>query len=303
MPGSFNMAATMTDYWGHWKYNREDAGLQGLLARVPYYGIWDDHEVVNDFGPLHDTRTVPPYTPGIHLMPLGLKAMLDYNPILPADNTPDRLYRSIRWGKHLEMVILDTRQYRDANFMVENAAAPKTLLGREQVAWLKRTLRESDATWKLVVSSVPMSIPTGSAAAAGRDGWANYQQTSGFELELLDILRYMQQNGIYNVLWITTDVHFSEVFQYTPFADAPEFQVHEVVTGPLNAGVFPNAAFDTTLNTVSLFRHPLTAPANYEGAKRSFNFGLARIDEHGWLTTSVNDLTGAPLYELTLSPR
>jgi alkaline phosphatase D len=140
-------------------------------------------------------------------------------------------------------------------------------------------------------------------APPGGDGWANYQQTSGFEIELLDILRYMQQNGIYNVLWITTDVHFSEVFQYTPFADAPEFQVHEVVTGPLNAGVFPNAAFDTTLNTVSLFRHPLTAPANYEGAKRSFNFGLARIDEHGWLTTSVNDLTGAPLYELTLSPR
>ena len=69
--------------------------------------------------------------------------MLDYNPILPAGNTPERLYRNFHWGKHLEMFLLDTRQYRDANFVAGSAAGPKTMLGREQVVWLKDALKKS----------------------------------------------------------------------------------------------------------------------------------------------------------------
>ncbi len=89
---------------------------------MPYYTIWDDHEVVNDFGPLHDTR-----------------------------------------------------QYRDANFEADNAAHPKTMLGCEQIVWLKDALSQSQATWKLIVSSISMSVPTGSSESRGRDGWANYE--------------------------------------------------------------------------------------------------------------------------------
>ncbi|MGH8488076.1 MAG: alkaline phosphatase D family protein [Gammaproteobacteria bacterium] len=301
--GRFEPAATLPDFWAHWKYNREDRGYRRLLAGMPYYAIWDDHEVVNDFGPLHDTRTNAPYTLGMHLIPMGLKAMLDYNPILPAGNTPERLYRSIRWGKHVEMFILDTRQYRDANFVADNPRIPKTMLGREQAVWLKDALKKSDATWKIIVSSVPMSIPTGSPAAAGRDGWANYRQPGGFEYELTDILRYLQQNGMYNVVWITTDVHFSEVFRYAPFQDDASFRVHEIVAGPLNAGIFPKAEFDTTLRTESLFRFPTATPADYAEAKRMFNFGLIEIVENGKLVASINDLNGVALYELVLDRR
>lgn len=272
-----------------------------MLARMPYYAIWDDHEVVNDVGPLHDTRNTSPYAPGVHLLPMGLKAMLDYNPILPADNTPARLYRSVRWGKNMEMFILDTRQYRDANFAADNAQSPKTMLGREQVVWLKDALKTSDTTWKIIVSSVPMSIPTGSA---GRDGWANDQQTGGFEYELRDILRFMQQNGMYNVVWITTDVHFADVFRYTPFEDDPRFQVHEIVSSPVNAGIAPNAAFDTTLGAESLFRYPSTKPTDYEQAKQMFNFGLIKIAKDSKkLVASINGVKGTPLYELTLHAR
>jgi alkaline phosphatase D len=293
-------SATLNDFWAHWKYNREDAASQRLLARMPYYATWDDHEVINDFGPLHDTR---PTAPSLHLMPLGLQATLDYNPILPARNTPNRLYRNVRWGKNLEMFILDTRQYRDANFEEDDPAAPKTMLGREQVAWLKSTLKRSDATWKLIVSSVPMSIPTGPVGpAAARDGWANYDTDKGFELELLDILKYMQQNTVGNVLWITTDVHFSEVFRYTPFPDHPDFQVHEVVTGPLNSGVLGKPDFDKTLGTESLFRS-VNAPKTWADAKKAFNFGLVRIATDGSLKVSVTDINGASFFDLTLMPR
>ncbi|MGH8602839.1 MAG: hypothetical protein ACREXR_08755, partial [Gammaproteobacteria bacterium] len=80
----------------------------------------------------------------------------------------------------------------------------------------------------------------------------------------------------------------------------PAFQVHEIVTGPINAGIFPNAAFDPTLGTVSLFRFPTTTPANYEEAKQMFNFGLIKIAQDGRLTASINGIDGAALYELPL---
>ena len=304
IPGNFERAATLPAFWAHWKYNRGDGAYRTLLGKLPYYAIWDDHEVVNDFGPLHDTRSTPPYTAGVHLLPLGLQAFLDYNPIAEHPQTPQRLYRSVRWGKHVELFILDTRQYRDANLTPDDTARPKTMLGREQLVWLKQKLADSDATWKIIVSSVPVSIPTGFPPELGRDGWANFDQNSGFENELLDILRYMQQRGMRNTAWITTDVHFAEVFRYTPFSDDPEFKVYEFVSGPLNAGLFPNRAYDTTLNTESLFFFgPSGDVTRYEDAKPWMNFGLARVDEHGKLSVSLRNVQGASVYEVTLDPR
>lgn len=306
IPGDFTPAADMANYWAHWKYNRADDTYQALLAQTPYYAIWDDHETVNDFGPLHDTRDTAPYTPGVHLLPLGRAAFLDYNPIAENPATPDRLYRSIRWGKHLELFILDTRQYRDANLTEDNADLPKTMLGREQLVWLKEQLKASDATWKVIVSSVPMSIPTGYPPEFGRDGWGNFDQNTGFEYELLDILRFMQQEGMYNTAWITTDVHFAEVFRYTPFGDAPDFQVHEFVSGPVNAGLFPNRDFDATLGTESLFFYGPDDSANvttYAQAKPWLNFGAMSIDQNGVLNVSIRDVNGQAVYQTTLTPR
>ena len=294
-------AADLATYWAHWRYNRADWASQRLLESTSYVGVWDDHEVVDDFGPLNDTRSTPPYTPGVHLLPIGLEAFLDYIPIAIAPNTPKRLYRSLRWGKHVELFVLDNRQYRDANAATDSPDRPKTMLGREQLTWLKESLAASDATWKVIVSSVPMSIPTGFPATAPRDGWANFGGTTGFEQELLDILRFMEQHGVVNTVWLTTDVHFAEVFRYTPF---PGFVVHELVTGPLNAGIFPNADVDQTLNPLVLFGpRPAVAPTTWNGAKDAFNFGTVEVDRGGRLTATIVNTAGETLYSLTLMPR
>ncbi len=306
VPGAFVPSADLANYWAHWKYNREDDAYRRLLAKTAYVAIWDDHEVVNDFGPLHDTRDTAPYTPGEHLLPTGLQAFLDYNPIAENRLTPERLYRSIRWGKNLELIVLDNRQYRDANSENDDDKLVKTMLGREQLTWVKETLRTSDATWKVIVSSVPMSIPTGFPAANGRDGWANFDQDSGFERELVDILKSLHAQGERNILFITTDVHFAEVFRYTPFTADPTFQVHEVVTGPMNAGLFPNRNFDASLGTESLFFYgPASADAvtDYAQARQWMNFGNVRIDADGRLSVSVIDVDGNPVYTTTLTPQ
>jgi alkaline phosphatase D len=306
VPGGFGPAPDLAGFWAHWRYGRADAASQRLLASTSYVGVWDDHEVVNDFGPLSDTRSAPPYTPGVHLLPIGLEAFLDYTPIAVAANTPKRLYRSLRWGEHMELFVVDTRQYRDANAAEDSADRPKTMLGREQLTWLKESLAASDATWKVIVSSVPMSIPTGFPPTGGRDGWANFDQATGFEQELLEILRFMESKGIQNTIWITTDVHFAEAFRYRPFSSNPGFVVYELVTGPLNAGIFPNRDFDPTLNPeVLTFFGPPTAEAvtTWDEAKRWFNFGTLEFDRDGELTAEIVNTAGQTQFSLTLTPK
>jgi alkaline phosphatase D len=274
---------------------------------MPYYAVWDDHEVINDFGPLTAAG----------LLPDGLQAFLDYNPIMPGKNTPKRLYRSIRWGKQLELFILDSRQYRDANFAGDDAAKPKTMLGREQVVWLKEELKQSNATWKVVISSVPMSIPTGAFpdAKIGRDGWAGVGNVdaatgleTGFEHELLDILKFMRDHDIGNSVWLTTDVHFAAGYRYQPFTDDAAFQVHEFASGPMSAIVLPDPGADPDLHPTQLFVH---APGSigevvggsYALAKSFFNFGLVDIDDQGKLTVTIINALGDEIASETLLPK
>jgi alkaline phosphatase D len=302
LAGTFGPAVDLAGFWAHWRYNRADPASRRLLASTSYVGVWDDHEVINDFGPLTDVGTAPPYPPDLHLLPIGLRAFLDYTPVASAP----RLYRSLRWGRHLELFVLDTRSYRDANYAPDSPQDPKTMLGQEQLAWLKERLARSDATWKVIVSSVPMSIPTGFPPTNGRDGWANFDQATGFENELLDILRFMAEHGVDNPVWITTDVHFAEAFRYAPFREHPDFVVHEIATGPLNAGIFPNRNVDPTLNPEVLFFHGPASPADvtsWDQAKRWFNFGTLEIGAGGDLTAEVVDTAGEPQFSLTVEPR
>ena len=305
VPGDFDKSASMKDFWAHWKYNREDDGYRKILARMPYYAIWDDHEVVNDFGPYEDRRDVAPYNKDRHLMPLGRRAFLDYNPVRGIPHFPNRLHRTIRWGRHLEVFILDNRQYRDLKSGTDNPDRMKTMLGKPQREWLKESLKASDATWKFVVSSVPISIPTGWPPEDGRDGWANFDQDTGYENELLDILGFIRGKGVRNLIFITTDVHFAAAFRYTPFEEEADFQIYEFVSGPLSAGLYPNREYDTSLGTESLFFYgpeTIDSVKTYEEAKKWMNFGAALINERGYLTVTFNNVQGSVLYHMKLAP-
>jgi phosphodiesterase/alkaline phosphatase D-like protein len=155
-----------------------------------------------------------------------------------------------------------------------------------------------------------MSVPTGFPATAPRDGWANGNQNTGYEHELIEILRFMQSHGIDNTTWITTDVHFAEAFVYHPFANVPEedpnhdpdFTVNELITGPMNAGIFPNTAFDATLNPERLaFFAPDPAPTTWAVAKHFFNFGELDITRAGSLTMRIINSEGVVEFERTLT--
>ncbi len=66
-------------------------------------------------------------------------------------------YATIRWGADLQIWVLEGRDYRSPNNMPDGP--DKTILGPEQKAWLKQTLTESDATFKLIFSPTPIVGP------------------------------------------------------------------------------------------------------------------------------------------------
>lgn len=303
MQGNFQQSAAVSQFWSHWSYSREDAGFQTLLSRVPYYAVWDDHEVVNDFGPESDMRDTAPYRAGVHLIPTALRAFLDYNPFVLPRELPIRLYRSVRWGRHLDMFILDTRLFRDPNKQDDDPEHPKTLLGTQQLAWLKKGLAASDATWKIIVTSVPLSIPTGHPPENGRDGWASGDGKTGFEQELLGLLDHLRKQHVRNVVFIAADVHFATALRHRPFKDDPAFVVHEFVAGPLNAGLFPREELDPTLNPERLLYFGPDRPVEtWSKARNWMNFGLVDIDRRGTLRFAIHDVSGKPVRQLTLKP-
>jgi alkaline phosphatase D len=221
-PGSDFIASTLDDYRAKHRYQRGDAVLQRFLNQVPVYAMWDDHEVRNNFSGPHEPQ-----------MADGRQAFLEYWPIATPFEDPHRLYRRFRWGKDLELFMLDTRQYRDRN--AEPDGPTKTMLGAAQREWLLRSLSESTATWKLIATSVPLSNPKkGTALVPGNDSWARAEDGTGFETELRGILDVLLKQSVRNVVWLATDVHYAQVNEYDPDGDSVT-DFREFICGPLSA--------------------------------------------------------------------
>jgi alkaline phosphatase D len=287
VPGP-GVARDLGGFWAHWRYSREDSALRRLLAAATYYAAWDDHEVANDAGPRN--------TSGPALLLLGRQAFLDHHPIRGA------LYRRFRWGQHLELFVLDTRSDRDANAAPDRLDGIKTMLGPAQRAWLEEGLAATDATWKVIVSSVPLAVPTGTTA---RDGWADGGGPTGFERELLGVLASAAQHGVANLVWLTGDVHHAAGYRYRPFSDHTRFVVHELIASPLHAGLFPTLSLDETLGPERLFFHgptDATAVSSLDAALPWFNFGQVEIGAEGDLRAEIVDATGRTRYQLALTP-
>ena len=242
VPGPNLVASTLTEYRDRHRYNREDPPFQHFLRRTPVFATWDDHEVRNDFaGP-----TAP-------LMPIGRQAFLEYWPTGAPGDDPHRIYRSVRWGRLLEVFILDTRQYRSDNR--EPDGPGKTMLGAEQRRWLIDGVTRSTAVWKMVVSSVSLSIPSGRAER--RDSWTDVnvfglapENGTGFVTERDAILRQFRTAGVKNVAFIGADVHHAEVIRHTP---RPDWSFHEFIAGPLSATHGRPRPLDLRLNPRTLF--------------------------------------------------
>jgi alkaline phosphatase D len=236
------------------------------------------------------------------------QAFLEYTPIRFDRQDPKRIYRNFNYGELLEIFMLDKRSYRGKNSPNNQtvSSAETAFLGNSQIRWLKSQLKNSKATWKVIASDMPIGLIV-------RDGKTNFENAAngdgkplGRELEIADLLRFIKQHNIKNVVWLTADVHYAAAHYYDPnkaqFTDFKPFW--EFVAGPLNAGNFGPNQLDNTFGPEVRFK--TASPEiklNQPPSSGLQFFGTVKIDgKTEVLTVSFHNLEGKKIYDVDLQP-
>jgi alkaline phosphatase D len=180
----------MTEEMMHFKWDRLFAlPLQrNFWSQVTTYFMKDDHDALkNDAWPGMKYGTVT--------WERGLE-------IFDKEQFPshDKFYKTIRWGKDLQIWITEGRNYRSHNDMEDGSG--KSIYGQVQKQWLYNTLKESDATFKVIINANPVLGPD---RKNKRDNYAN----EGFQTEGDEIRAFLNQ--FENVYLCNGDRHWQYV--------------------------------------------------------------------------------------------
>ena len=101
----------------------------------------------------------------------------------------EKRYKTVRWGKDLQIWIVEGRNYRSPNNFVDGPN--KTIWGENQKNWFYETVSNSDASFKVLITSSPILGPDkiNKNDNLSNDKYA-YEQT-----EILDFIK--KQNNLY----------------------------------------------------------------------------------------------------------
>ncbi len=158
-------------YW-HWQ---RMFGLQSCVnfyKDVPTYFMKDDHDTwMNDCYPQWNNKFMGEFT-----FQQGVKV---FGQQVPMGNMP---YRTFRWGKDLQIWLVEGREYRDKNDKPDGP--DKTIWGKEQMAWFKQSFEASDATYRILITPTPIVGPD---RPQKKDNHAN----SGFAYEGNEIKQFL----------------------------------------------------------------------------------------------------------------
>ena len=208
------------------------------------------------------------------------QAFIDYQPIAPPlIHSPEdrrshrtyRLFNARQWGRHVLAVNLDTRSYRDVRLLLPDQRGDdsgaradhpdRTMLGETQLQWLKQTLlnvKRNATSWTVISTSVPIDQVAPPGAFVEANGPASEDNPNFYNLNLFDdgkswfggyraerndILRFIADNDIRNVVFLASDQHLVRVNEVWYAADSSKPQqmqklpgVFSMVTGPMGAG-------------------------------------------------------------------
>jgi alkaline phosphatase D len=273
----------------------------------------------------------------------GYRAFRDYYPfggsprewaeVSGADDAAP-IYSSFRWGSAAEFFILDNRTYRSPveycqlpsgdrdnlatigrpdtdprlGALRETLSYPaeadsaclsaledpaRTLLGDEQKEWLKEGLRESDATFKFIVVGVPIQ----ELYVLPFDRW------EGYPAERQEILNFLAEEEITNVIFLATDIHGSFINEVSAdiVSGAPPVAV-EVVTGPIaSITLAPLLDIVAAEGFAEPYREVMLDVAGVECAEfESFSYALFEV-ESNQVAVSIKDDAGTELCDQTFN--
>ena len=296
-------ATTLAEYRGNYKYNLLDANLRTFNAEVPIFAQWDNHEVMEDWWPGEAfNRRGYDVKSALLLAARGCRAFHEFIPLRYSPAEPGRIYRKISYGPLLDLFLLDMRSYRGPNGArpTDHYGPDAHLLGPKQLAWLKRELARSAATWKVIASDTPLGMIAASSPGA--------RTPLGRGVEIADLLSFMQRAGIRNTVWITADLHYTAAHYFDPndavFQDFDPFW--EFVSGPIHAGTWTPCGLDRTFGPRVLFQ---SAASREQGANLAPCFGLqffghVAIDgATGVMTVTLKNVDDRALWSIRLEPR
>jgi alkaline phosphatase D len=308
------VAETLKEFRGAHRYNQLDAHLRRFNSEVMQIWQWDDHEVTNNFSSSKDLSADQRYTEkNVALLTArGARAFLENAPMRWASQTEEeRVYRKIAYGPLLDVFVIDMRSYRGPNTHNRQTAIDdeSRYLGAEQIDWLKRELKASRATWKVIASDMPLGLQvTDGKDEAGRtkfEAVANGDGPAlGRELEIAQLLSFIKHQQVRNTVWLTADVHYTAAHHYHPnraqFQDFDPFW--EFVSGPLHAGTFgPNELDNTFGPEVRYVKAPAQGQVNLPPSAGMQFFGDVQIDgKTAAMTVHLRDLQGESLWHTQL---
>lgn len=231
-----------------------------LRESTALFATIDDHEVTNDFAggapPSSDIRFEDDPSSLINETVLynnGLQVFQEYNPLRdefygetgdPRTAGKRKLYRYVTFGSDAAIFLLDSRSFRDTplanvedftnrmaalSFLGQSFDPKRTMLGQAQLEELKSDLVEAQGagiTWKLILNPEPIQN-FGLVNASDR--------FEGYAYERNDLLRFIDEQGITNVVFITADFHGTVIndlgYQANPLAAPTPIASFEVITG------------------------------------------------------------------------
>jgi alkaline phosphatase/alkaline phosphatase D len=273
-----------------------------LFQNVPVYWMKDDHDFRYDDADPHGA--IEPSAE------LGAEVFLEQVPVIDPKDENAATYRTHRVNDLLQIWLVESRDHRDPN--IKSPGPDKTLWGAEQKAWLKRTLLESDATFKLILSPTPVVGPDDAlkevqggvlaplfgGRAIGQEGDKrkrdNHTNPYGFKDEADAFFDWLIDNGLHeNLTFICGDRHW----QYHSIhpRGLEEFSAGAIIDGSARLG--PQPGDEDSTDPEGLISQPyrqgeasggflevtIAPPTGETSAQATFTF----YDEQGMLLYSV----------------
>ncbi|MGP3951091.1 alkaline phosphatase D family protein [Streptomyces sp. 7N604] len=247
----------LADYRVRHATYKTDPDLQALHAAHPVVAIWDDHEFANDaWSGGAENHTEGAEGEWAQRVAVAKQAYFEWLPV--RTSTEGTTYRRLRFGKLADLHLLDLRSFRSQQSTVGNGDVDdpdRTITGRAQLDWLKSGLSSSDASWKLVGTSVMISpVAFGSVPAhlleplaellgLPKEGLAvNVDQWDGYTDDRRELLAHLRDGGLTNTVFLTGDIHMAwandvpvkaATYPFSPSA-ATEFVVTSVTSDNLD---------------------------------------------------------------------
>jgi len=159
-------------------------------TQVASYFIKDDHDTwQNDCWPTMGGNFMGEFT-----FEQGQAIFLEQVPM------SETTYRTFRWGKDLQIWLVEGRDYRSAN--TDPDGPSKTIWGARQKQWFKSTVAGSDATFRVLISPTPIVGPD-------RENKNDNHSNRGFAHEGRELRRFMADQK--NMIVICGDRHWQYV--------------------------------------------------------------------------------------------